>query len=89
MSYLSRDWPGQPDDAEFVASYEAIGCPEPAAGLAGVVATFPFPEPRLDSEARFAFIEANWDEASLEVHGWGDASAGESDRLRSGNGSRT
>jgi hypothetical protein len=75
--FFESDWPDRPPYSHFVLSYQAIGCHAAANDLERVVATFPFPNPHLNAAARLEFIEANWDESTHEVRGWGDAICGD------------
>ena len=61
----------------FAECYEAIGCPELAAELRRVVATFPFANPHLECDERVSYMVAHWDQETLEVVGWGDRLCGE------------
>jgi hypothetical protein len=75
--FFESDWPNTPPYEVFASAYETIGCVEQAADLRRVVATFPFPDPHLDSDKRQAFIDEHYDEDECEVRGWGEAICGD------------
>ena len=75
--FFESDWPMNPPYSRFVEAYSAIGCQKQAEDLARVVATFPFESPHLNSEKRNQFMEAHYNEDTLNVADWGNLLCGD------------
>lgn len=75
--FFAEDWPHNPAYSEFADAYERIGCIEAAKALRSAALSFGIEQPELYSEQRQAYIDANYDETSLEVRGWDDSICGD------------
>ena len=75
--FFANDWPHKPPYSEYADAYERIGCIEAANALRSAAASFTIERPELHRERRLAYIEANYDEATLGVKGWDDCICGD------------